>query len=266
MSFVHSPKIITEGLVLSLDAGNVKSYPGSGTVWTDKSGYGYNGALTNGPTFNSSNGGSIVFDGTNDFINVSTGFTFANGTANKTMEVWFRPTGIDSSSIVQAGEQNTSGKDFEIVYTVEGDTGGSTNIPAQYKAMGGIYGALWANDIFIPMSYTNMVKDKWHQAVLTLSGGTNASLFYNGELPMALKWANSSWSQTLESQPFTFTGINTGANQPLYLGRAQSATPWGSGQLYFPGNISIFRFYNRTLSAQEVLQNYNATKSRFNIT
>jgi hypothetical protein len=76
MSFVHSPKIITEGLVLSLDAGNVKSYPGSGTVWTDKSGYGNNGTLTNGPTFNSSNGGSIVFDGTNDYAITSQSQSF----------------------------------------------------------------------------------------------------------------------------------------------------------------------------------------------
>jgi len=57
------------GLVLCLDAGNTKSYPGSGTTWTDLSGRGNNGTLTNGPTYSSSNGGSIVFDGTNDYTN-----------------------------------------------------------------------------------------------------------------------------------------------------------------------------------------------------
>ena len=54
--------IITSGLILNLDAGNVASYPGSGTTWTDLSGNGNNGTLINGPTFNSSNGGSILFD------------------------------------------------------------------------------------------------------------------------------------------------------------------------------------------------------------
>ena len=61
MAFSHSPKIVTDGLVLSLDAGNVKSYPGTGATWFDKSGNNSNGALNNGPTFNTSSLGSIVF-------------------------------------------------------------------------------------------------------------------------------------------------------------------------------------------------------------
>ena len=60
----HSPRIITDGLVLCLDAANKQSYPGSGTVWTDLAGSN-NGTLTNGPTFSSANGGSIVFDACN---------------------------------------------------------------------------------------------------------------------------------------------------------------------------------------------------------
>ena len=68
MSFHFSPRIITDSLVLYLDAGNTRSYPGSGVTWTDLSRGGNNGVLTNGPTFNSGNGGSIVFDGSNDYI------------------------------------------------------------------------------------------------------------------------------------------------------------------------------------------------------
>jgi hypothetical protein len=67
MSLSHSPKIVTNGLVLCLDAADKKSYPGTGTLWTDRSGNGNNGTLVNGPTFNSSNGGSIVFDGVDDY-------------------------------------------------------------------------------------------------------------------------------------------------------------------------------------------------------
>lgn len=63
--------IITDGLILYLDAGYKSSYGGSGTTWYDVSGYGNHGTLTNGPTFNSSNGGNIVFDGTNDYVKVS---------------------------------------------------------------------------------------------------------------------------------------------------------------------------------------------------
>ena len=63
------PKLsAADNLVLALDAGNLISYPGSGTTWTDLSGNRNNGTLTNGPTFDSANGGSIVFDGTNDYV------------------------------------------------------------------------------------------------------------------------------------------------------------------------------------------------------
>jgi hypothetical protein len=66
MSFNYSPKIVTDGLVLYLDAANTKSYVSGSTVWNDLSRSGYNGTLTNGPTFNISNGGSISFDGVDD--------------------------------------------------------------------------------------------------------------------------------------------------------------------------------------------------------
>ena len=63
MSIHYSPTTVTNGLVLSLDAGNSKSYPGGGTTWTDLSGNGNTGTLVNGPTYSSANGGSIVFAG-----------------------------------------------------------------------------------------------------------------------------------------------------------------------------------------------------------
>jgi len=70
MGLGHSPRIVTDGLVLCLDAANKRSYPGTGTTWTDKVG-GNDGTLTNGPTFDSDNGGSIEFDGTDDSIELS---------------------------------------------------------------------------------------------------------------------------------------------------------------------------------------------------
>ena len=70
MATKYSPKMVTDGLVLSLDAANTKSYPRSGTTWTDLSGNSNTGTLTNGPTFNAGNLGSIVFDGTNDYVGI----------------------------------------------------------------------------------------------------------------------------------------------------------------------------------------------------
>ena len=74
MGIAYNPKIVTNGLVLALDAGNTKSYPGSGTAWTDLSGNGNHGTLTSGPTYSSTNGGSIVFDGVDDYVSTSVNF------------------------------------------------------------------------------------------------------------------------------------------------------------------------------------------------
>lgn len=96
MGLAHSPRIVTDGLVLCLDAANAKSYPGSGNTWTDLSGNNYNGTLTNGPTFNSSNGGTIVFDGTDDYVQSTSLNKTALGT-NFTISLWFSCSGAQST-------------------------------------------------------------------------------------------------------------------------------------------------------------------------
>ena len=90
MGLFHSPRTVTDGLVLCLDAANQKSYPGTGTTWTDLSGNGNTGTLTNGPTFDSSNGGSIVFDGIDDYISLG----HVGNTSSFSHEVFLRPTQV----------------------------------------------------------------------------------------------------------------------------------------------------------------------------
>jgi hypothetical protein len=83
--------IVSSGLIMNLDAKNALSYPGTGTVWTDLSGNGNNGTLYNGTSYNASNGGTMVFDGINDYIKIPTGLPTSN-----TLSVWFKqpaPTG-----------------------------------------------------------------------------------------------------------------------------------------------------------------------------
>lgn len=89
----YNPRIVTNGLVLCLDAGNIKSYPGSGTVWTDISGNGNNGTLVNGPTYSSANGGSIVFHKANlEYIQGSMSGIVSAFTTN----TWFNVTSNSS--------------------------------------------------------------------------------------------------------------------------------------------------------------------------
>jgi hypothetical protein len=89
---VDLPGIVTTNLSMFLDAGNASSYPGSGTDWTDLSGNSRNGTLTNGPTYSSADGGSIVFDGTNDFVQCSGSITATAAT----FVTWIRRNGTQS--------------------------------------------------------------------------------------------------------------------------------------------------------------------------
>jgi hypothetical protein len=83
----YNSNIVTTNLGLCLDAGNPRSYPGSGTTWRDVSGSARNGALVNGPVFNSSNGGSFVFDGIDDYVNVANS-NLNHGTGNFSYSCW----------------------------------------------------------------------------------------------------------------------------------------------------------------------------------
>ena len=93
------PNIVKDGLVLNVDAGSRLSYSGSGTTWSDISGNGNNGTLTNGPTYSSANGGSIVFDGTNDYAVCSASSIFNFGTGDCSIEAWIYWDGTYSATV-----------------------------------------------------------------------------------------------------------------------------------------------------------------------
>ena len=95
MSTRYNPSIVRDNLVLYLDAANTKSYPGSGTTWTDISRKGTDGTLTNGATFNSGNMGHIAFDGTNDYVDI-TSLPVISNTSAMTMEAWVNVDNLDN--------------------------------------------------------------------------------------------------------------------------------------------------------------------------
>ena len=102
--------IVTTGLQLYLDAGNASSYSGSGTTWTDLSGNSRDGTLTNGPTYSSANGGSIVFDGTNDYVQCSGSLTVTAAT----FVAWIKRNGSQGTydGILFSRGTNTTGMNF----------------------------------------------------------------------------------------------------------------------------------------------------------
>jgi hypothetical protein len=221
MGFSRGPKIVTDGLVLALDAGSKKSYSGSGTTWSDLSGNGNNGTLTNGPTFNSGNGGSIVFDGVDDYTIIPDSPALKlNG--NFTIMLWHRAITKTNTfpGPLYKGNSAIVGGGYILFYT-------SVN-----------NGIMWIKRDNIQLPMTSAVNTYWSHITFTYDG-TNVRGYLNG--------VNSYTSSTV-----TYSTNND--NSSLLLGRADQS-----------GNAAIgtIQMYNRALSAQEVLQNFNATKSRF---
>jgi len=221
-----SPQIVTDGLVLYLDAANPSSYPGTGTTWTDLSGNNNTGTLTNGPSFNGSNGGSIVFDGSTQYGTVP---DFSMG-STLTVDAWVKTS---SSSVMEIFCRGTNGDTSGMLFAfVSGQLYG-----------GGNSGSGWNSSAL----YTPTLNDnKWHYVAGVFNQTVNQIIGYvDGIL-------GNTVTSTFLLGGYTPTNSRIGRNQN------------GSTQ-FWNGNISIMRIYNRLVSTAEILQNYNATKGRFNL-
>ena len=115
-----SPSIVTSGLVLNLDASNISSYPGSGTTWTDLSGNSNNGTLTNGPTYNSANGGSIIFNGSNNYV--SLGNPVSLNVLNFTIGIWIKANSFTNYQNPIFKGDNTQGQ-YGLIINSSGNWG-----------------------------------------------------------------------------------------------------------------------------------------------
>jgi hypothetical protein len=131
-----STSVVTTGLQLYLDAGNASSYPGSGTTWTDLTVNGRNGTLTNGPTFSDTNGGSIVFDGTNDFVQCTGSLTVTSAT----FVTWIRRNGNQGQydGILFSRGTNVTGMNFQV----------SNQLGYHWNGTGNTFG--WQSGLTIP--------------------------------------------------------------------------------------------------------------------
>ena len=229
MAFVYSPKIITNGLVLALDAADRNSYPGSGTTWSDLSGTGNNGTLTNGPTFNSGNGGSIVFDGTNDYVTIPDNNVFDFGTGDFAIEVWAYFTTL-------AGNAFTGPTMVVLRNYYTGNNGFAFYITKAGKMS--IY-----TTSFFSEANASVVINKWQQLIFTRISGVGY-LYNNADLR--------------DSRAFT---LNVLVNNRVDIG---FDTQFNSDPL--TGRVSSVKIYSgKGLTANEVLQNYNAQKSRYGL-
>ena len=239
MAFSYSPKIIVDGLVLYLDAANPYSYVSGSTAWNDISRGGNNGTLINGPTFNSANLGSIVFDGTNDYIinNTVSGSGIVNPALydNKiSFNVWFRTTSTKNSQYVISTGSQTSSTGICLVINDSG-TNEYVEVATTNKRW-----AIGNLDFISPNIWYN---------ICVITDDNQMYLYSNGTL-------------------ITSVGGGVSSKSPVFnlltLGCPNNSL--GSSNFTLVGNIASTSIYNRALSPSEVLQNYNATKGRFGLT
>jgi len=218
--------IVRDGLVLCLDAAKKDSYPGTGTTWRDIAGGVITGSLVNGPTFDSANAGSIVFDGTNDYVNTFT----PDLTTTATIEMWCKIKSGYSGKMF-CGWLNYS------VWCGNGHIGYNT-------ANSDLYG--------INVSVVNSLGlvNNWKHYIFEMRSDvsySNNKIFINGSEQIT--------SRQLGSENVSNRNFNNG------LGRISG---WRRDTAYpMPMDCSMFRVYNRALSETEILQNYNATKGRY---
>lgn len=231
--------IVKDGLVLCLDAAKKDSYPGSGTVWSDISGNGYTGTLTNSPTFDSSNGGSIVFDGSDDYTQF--GDILDLGTNSCTINVWLK---INSSW--------ASGTRYFVSKALSGIQNYRYGFGfTQTRQLRGFFQGNGGADI-TPNTTTTLNIGQWYMCTMVVNRESTLDLYIDG----VLQSVDS--SKTISQ----WNGLNFQSINPFRVG---SFTAGNNTSVFvpFPGSISQTQMYFRALSAAEVLQNYNATKGRY---
>jgi hypothetical protein len=234
MALHHSPRIVTEGLVMALDAADRNSYTSGSATWRDLSGNLITGSLINGPTFSSANGGNITFDGTNDYVLIQYNPIF--NSLSFSISGWFTIVGqgsqidypyiIASEAIINSGVQGVGIFYAGYIVKFRGDVSETPN------------GFSWDVRPFIG-------DGKWHHFCAVYNSDITTSYIYGDGV--------------LRNTSVTNIGRVFSQNRNINLAARSIA------DTYFNGRISNIQFYNKALSSSEALQNYNATKGRFGL-
>jgi len=228
MGVLYNSRIVTDGLVLCLDAGDRMSYPGAGTTWTDLTANKNNGTLTNGPTFDSANGGSIVFDGADDLCR----------TTLPASELDLDCTVIVTCSVAAVGSiEHTANRAFTL-----DRTSGSTKWTIGTRRETTLFQFAGAGGEDSTTSYFSYSLNEIFQAAVVVSGSGHR-LYKNGNL-------KSSGSLTGDSSSFSFAAVGCRII---------------SNDRHWNGKIFNVTAYNRQLTDAEIRQNYLATKGRFGL-
>lgn len=228
--------MIQDGLILSLDAADKNSYPGSGTTWIDTSGRGNNSSLVNGVSYSSANNGVMVLDGTDDIV-LAPPVNTLGAIPEHTFEIWVKSPGLGPGKSIGG----LICPDYGMISYIAGG--------------GGIVYQLYNTDSW-PTAYymvsigsvgINCFDNRWHHIICTRNSAT-AAIYIDGTLNNSTSGGGIWSGSTIWSGMSTSIGNNP--NDVYY---------------HLLGNIAIAKIYNRSLSAIEIQNNYIQYKTRFNL-
>jgi len=228
MGLHHSPRIVTDGLVLCLDAADKNSYPGSGNTWYDLSGQGNNGTLVNDPTFITEKGGGFSFDGTNDVVE-STNKPSLQLTSTFSICCYCKLNSTSNNGHVAGKDDVSSGRSISFGY------GGSGN----FRLL-----VVKNSSTIIYSNATNITDNNVYHIACTYDANGGVVLYKNS----AIDYQNGTSSGEIDNVSTIWTfGATT------------------NNIFEINGDIYSVQIYNRALTPQEIQQNYNATKTRFGL-
>jgi hypothetical protein len=252
MAFNYSPKLVTNGLVFAIDAANAKSYISGSSSMLDISPTGNIGTLINGPIFNSGFGGSIVFDGTNDFVGFGDVYDEVIAGTNKqfTISCAIYPTSTSGNQVV-IGKYSDSGTS---------ENGREFGIMVRDLGTGYKIDVLFGADL---NNYINIVRS---DNTISINNPWIITVTYDDTQATSLAKVNIYINGVLSGK----THANVGTFGPIASGPAQfalgaSVSSAGATVYRYPGRIYSALLYNRLLSSTEIQQNYNTIKTRFGL-
>jgi len=241
MGISGGPDVIQDGLVLTADPADINSFRSGSTLIYDLSGNNNTGTLTNGPVFDSGSIKSIFLDGTNDFINFGTSSSL-NVTNNVSFNIWFKPIG-NNYGLVAGSWAGVIAKRTEF--------SGISTFGVNHNGAGNTF-----------QIYFNSVGS---YQVLSLSTSQYFSLNTWVNLSATFLQSGSNTIITAYKNGFFISSGSFAGNIPAAPSANVTVGCSYLNQEFTNMNYGGCRVYNRALSAPEVLQNYNATKTRFGL-
>lgn len=251
---VQNKSIVRNGLVLYLDSTNRQSYNGSSTLWDDLSTSRNNGTLVNGPTFTTLNGGGVIFDGTNDYVQINTTGINVGNTFTYQCWIYFYDIGGKQSAsgpwqretLISNAYPYLTNSGFVIMATSQGPP------PSFVKTPGNecFFISLGSDQKVASSTLGSLSINKWLNLAVRVNSTELIRLYINGyEI-------NNYQNQTDANISLTYNNICA------IGGRVATAVPLED---VLNGILPMAMLYNRPLSDSEILQNYLATKSKFNL-